>query len=312
MLFFVKVGARSAIVFSLFVRYTCVCAFCTGRKDTFMRLIREIRHIPARTGHQKLIILRPAGQKGPVPGILWIHGGGYMTGMAAMVYGSCGRMLARKYGAVVVSPGYRLAWKKPYPAALEDCYTALEYMADHAEELGIRRDQLIVGGESAGGGLAAAVCLYARDKGRIPVAFQIPLYPMLDCFDTPSSRDNHGRNWNTRRNHWGWKHYLGDLYGSPSVPKYASPSRETDYTGLPPAYTYVLDGEPFLDETRTYIRNLQEAGVDAAVDVYHGDFHGFDVFFWTRNAKTAKRKLCEHYAARFAAPPRTPEELPPR
>ena len=202
-----------------------------------MRLIREIRHIPARTGHQKLIILRPAGQQGPVPGILWIHGGGYMTGMAAMVYGSCGRMLARKYGAVVVSPGYRLAWKKPYPAALEDCYTALEYMADHAEELGIRRDQLIVGGESAGGGLAAAVCLYARDQGRIPVAFQIPLYPMLDCFDTPSSRDNHGHNWNTRRNHWGWKHYLGSLYGSPSVPKYASPSRETDYTRLPPAYT---------------------------------------------------------------------------
>ena len=267
-----------------------------------MRLIREIRHIPARTGHQKLIILRPAGQKGPVPGILWIHGGGYMTGMAAMVYGSCGRMLARKYGAVVVSPGYRLAWKKPYPAALEDCYTALEYMADHAEELGIRRDQLIVGGESAGGGLAAAVCLYARDQGRIPVAFQIPLYPMLDCFDTPSSRDNHGHNWNTRRNHWGWKHYLGDMYGSPSVPKYASPSRETDYTGLPPAYTYVLDGEPFLDETRAYIRNLQEAGVEAAVDVYHGDFHGFDVFFWTKNAKTAKRKLCEHYAARFVSP----------
>ncbi|MBQ6060804.1 MAG: alpha/beta hydrolase [Clostridia bacterium] len=277
-----------------------------------MRLIREIRHIPARTGHQKLIILRPAGQKGPVPGILWIHGGGYMTGMAAMVYGSCGRMLARKYGAVVVSPGYRLAWKKPYPAALEDCYTALEYMADHAEELGIRRDQLIVGGESAGGGLAAAVCLYARDQGRIPVAFQIPLYPMLDCFDTPSSRDNHGHNWNTRRNHWGWKHYLGSLYGSPSVPKYASPSRETDYTGLPPAYTYVLDGEPFLDETRTYIRNLQEAGVDAAVDVYPGNFHGFDVFFWTRNAKTAKRKLCEQYAARFASPSRSPEGAPPR
>ena len=284
----------------------------TGRKDTCMRLIREIRHIPARTGHQKLIILRPAGQQGPVPGILWIHGGGYMTGMAAMVYASCGRMLARKYGAVVVSPGYRLAWKKPYPAALEDCYTALEYMADHAEELGIRRDQLIVGGESAGGGLAAAVCLYARDQGRIPVAFQIPLYPMLDCFDTPSSRDNHGRNWNTRRNHWGWKHYLGDLYGSPSVPKYASPSRETDYTGLPPAYTYVLDGEPFLDETRTYIRNLREAGVDAAVDVYHGNFHGFDAFFWTRNAKTAKRKLCEQYAARFVSPAAARNESPLR
>ena len=267
-----------------------------------MKLIRTIHWINGPQGRQRLIILHPAGQSGPLPGILWIHGGGYMTGMAAMVYASCGRMLARKYGAVVVSPGYRLAWKKPYPAALDDCYAALEYMAGHAEELGIRKDQLIVGGESAGGGLAAAVCLAARDRGKIPVAFQIPLYPMLDCFDTPSSRDNHGRNWNTRKNHWGWRHYLGALYGSPDVPKYASPSRETDYAGLPPAYTYVLDGEPFLDETLAYIRNLQAAGVDAAVDVYHGDFHGFDVFFWTRNARQAKRELCRRYAARFAAP----------
>ena len=267
-----------------------------------MRLIREIRHITAPQGSQKLIILRPAGQAGPVPGILWIHGGGYMTGMAAMVYASCGRMLARKYGAVVVSPGYRLAWRKPYPAALDDCYTALEYMWDHADELGIRKDRLIVGGESAGGGLAAAVCLAARDRGKIDVAFQIPLYPMLDCFDTPSSRDNHGRNWNTRKNHWGWRHYLGSLYGSPDVPKYASPSRETDYAGLPPAYTYVLDGEPFLDETLAYIHHLQEAGIDAGVDVYHGNFHGFDALFWTRNAKRAKQELCRRYAARFAAP----------
>ena len=266
-----------------------------------MRLIREIRRMPTPNGKRKLIILRPAGQMQPVPGILWIHGGGYMTGMPAMVYGSCGRMLARKYGAVVISPGYRLAWRKPFPAAFEDCYAALGYMADHAEDLGIRKDQLVVGGESAGGGLAAAVCLAARDRGKIPVAYQIPLYPMLDCFDTPSSRNNHGHNWNTRKNHWGWRHYLGDLYGSPDVPKYASPSRETDYTGLPPAYTYVLDGEPFLDETLTYIRCLQEAGVEAGVDVYHGDFHGFDALFWTRKAREARRKLCERYAARFAS-----------
>ena len=95
-----------------------------------MKLIRTIHWINGPQGRQRLIILHPAGQSGPLPGILWIHGGGYMTGMAAMVYASCGRMLARKYGAVVVSPGYRLAWKKPYPAALDDCYAALEYMAD--------------------------------------------------------------------------------------------------------------------------------------------------------------------------------------
>ena len=135
-----------------------------------MRLIRDIRRMPTPNVKRKLIILRPAGQMQPVPGILWIHGGGYMTGMPAMVYGSCGRMLARKYGAVVISPGYRLAWRKPFPAAFEDCYAALGYMADHAEDLGIRKDQLVVGGESAGGGLAAAVCLAARDRGKIPVA----------------------------------------------------------------------------------------------------------------------------------------------
>ena len=267
-----------------------------------MRLIRAIRRMKTPGGHQKLIILRPKKQTAPVPGILWIHGGGYMTGAAAMVYASCGRMLAKKFGAVVVSPGYRLAWRKPYPAALEDCYAALEYMMDHAEELNIRRDQLIVGGESAGGGLAAAVCLYARDRGKIPVAFQIPLYPMLDCYDTPSSRNNHGRNWNTRKNHKGWKRYLGPLYGSHDVPKYASVARETDYAGLPPAYTYVQDGEPFLDETLTYIRNLQNAGVDASVDVYPGDVHGFDLIqFWTKNAKEAKEKLCRQYAKRFGS-----------
>jgi len=271
-----------------------------------MKLIREIRRITTPQGVQKLIILRPADRSHPVPGILWIHGGGYMTGMAAMVYASCGRMLAKKYGAVVVSPGYRQAWKKPYPAAMEDCYAALEYLSDHAEELGVRKDQLIVGGESAGGGLAAAVCLAARDRGKIPVAFQIPLYPMLDCYDTPSSRDNHGRNWNTQKNHWGWRHYLGDLYGTTPIPKYASPSRETNYAGLPPAYTYVLDGEPFLDETLTYIRHLQEAGVDAAVDVYHGNFHGFDALFWQERAKKAKQELCRRYAERFAVP-----ETPP-
>ena len=115
----------------------------------------------------KLIILDPKKRKEKIPGILWIHGGGYMVGMAAMVDFSCGKMLGKRYEAVVVSPGYRLAFQAPYPAALEDCYAALEYMWDHADELGIDRDKIIVGGESAGGGLAAALCLYARDKGTL-------------------------------------------------------------------------------------------------------------------------------------------------
>ena len=244
----------------------------------------------------KTIILSPKNQNKPLPGILWIHGGGYMLGMSEMVYVSCGKMLAEKYGAVVLSPEYRLAWQKPYPAALEDCYKALVYMHEHAEELGIRKDRIIVGGESAGGGLAAAVCLYARDKKEVNVFFQIPLYPMIDCFDTDSSEDNHGKVWNTRKNHCGWRHYLGDLYGKEDIPKYASVSRETEYHGLPPAYTFVSDGEPFYAETLAFIHNLKDAGIKAEADMYHGDVHAFDLMMpWTKNAKEAKKKLCEVY-----------------
>lgn len=245
------------------------------------------RIIETSDGRMKLIILT----YGRGPGILWIHGGGYVLGMASMVTYSMGRMLASKYGGVVVSPEYRLAKKAPYPAALEDCYAALKYMYDHSDELGIDRNRIIVGGESAGGGLAAAVCQYARDKGEVPVSFQILLYPMLDCEDTDSSRDNHGHVWNTKRNHWGWRWYLRDLYGTDHVPPYASPSRASDYSGLPPCYTYVEDGEPFYDETLTYVQKLKEAGIEALVDVFHGNIHAFDALFWTKNAKEAKKRL---------------------
>jgi len=258
----------------------------------------ERRYIDTDAGKLKLVILRPRKQTGPLPGILWIHGGGYVLGMAGMVRFSAGKMLARRYGAVVVSPEYRLAGKAPYPAALMDCSAAFRYMCENAGELGIRRDMIIAGGESAGGGLAAALCLYERDRGEALPAFQLPLYPMLDCEDTETSRDNHGRIWNTRRNHWGWSKYLGELYGSARVPKYASPSRETDYRGLPPCYTYVCDGEPFCAETLEYVRRLREAGVSADADVFRGNVHAFDRFrFWTGEAKAAKRRLCEVYEA---------------
>ncbi|MBP5729414.1 MAG: alpha/beta hydrolase fold domain-containing protein, partial [Clostridia bacterium] len=114
---------------------------------------------------------------------------------------------------------------------------------------------------------------------------------MLDCNDTESSRHSHSHDWGTRRNHWGWHKYLGELYGTDHVPSYASPARETDYSGLPPCYTFVEDGEPFRDETLTYVQNLKDAGVEAHVDVYHGNIHGFDTMRWTKNAKEARKKL---------------------
>ena len=254
------------------------------------RLKSETIRIPCASGKRRLVILSPKEESGLLPGILWIHGGGYITGMAEMVHAGCGKLLAEEFGAVVCSPDYALM---PYPIPLEDCAAALEYMLVHAAEFGIDPARIVIGGESAGGGLAAALCLYARDRG-IRVRMQIPLYPMLDCRDTESSRDNHGHIWNTKRNHYGWKRYLRLLDERGSVPGYASAAREKDLSGLPACYTFVLDGEPFYAETLDYVRRLKEAGVYAEADVYHGNVHAFDMMTpWTANARTARKKLCE-------------------
>ena len=243
-----------------------------------MRYRTEKLWIPAGDRKMKLLVLRPAEKKASASrtGVLWLHGGGYVTGMPEMVHFTRARDLVSRYGAVVFSPSYRLAGKAPYPAALEDCHAALRYMKEHAEKLGIRSDQLMVGGESAGGGLAAALCMYEKDIGGVKIAFQMPLYPMIDDRDTETSGDNHAPVWNTRRNHKAWKKYLGGLAGHP-VPCYAAPARRKAYAGLPPAYTFVSTAEPFYAETAAYMKNLQEAGVRAEMDVYPGLFHAFDM-----------------------------------
>ena len=235
-------------------------------------------YIPSGNYRMRLLILKPTVSKQPrekTPGILWIHGGGYAVGMAGMVFMSRAKRLVTEYGAVVISPEYRLAGKVPYPAALEDCYTALLYLKEHTAELGCTEDQIMIGGESAGGGLTAALCMLARDRGEVKMAFQMPLYPMIDHRDTDSSQNNHGLSWNTKRNHAAWKLYLRDIDGE--IPAYASPARQTDYSNLPPAYTFVGDREPFYCETLTYIENLKKAGVPAHVDVYPTGFHAFDM-----------------------------------
>lgn len=261
-----------------------------------MKLKSELRTVGRPYGRLPMLVLRPKEQTGPVPGILWIHGGGYTTGFASMAYLSCGAMLARKYGAVVVSPEYRLAGKAPYPAALNDAYAALVYLHRHAEELGVDPERIVVGGESAGGGLAAALCILTRDLGQIPVCFQLPLYPMLDCEDTPSSENNYGLIWDTWRNHRGWSKYLGPLYRTNRVPPYASAARETDFRGLPPAFTFVSEGEPFRDETLTFGARLRSAGVPAEVIVYPGSTHAFDMLTpWRRESKEARAAVCRAY-----------------
>lgn len=250
---------------------------------------RKVR-IPAGNTEMTLLILTPFdGGRTDRPGVLWIHGGGYVTGMAGMVRMSRAKDLVRKYGAVVISPEYRLAGNAPYPAALEDCHYALLYLKEHSSELGIRDDQIMVGGESAGGGLAAALCMYEKDFGGVSIAYQMPLYPMIDNEDTETSRDNHAPVWNTRRNHYGWAKYLSGLR-TENVPCYAAAARRKDHTGLPPAYTFVCTEEPFYAETVTYIENLRNAGVEAHMDIYPGLFHAFDMLLPFLKASRAAAK----------------------
>ena len=245
------------------------------------RLFRT-RKVRIQVGDHRIRLLvltpqQPSAEK--VPGVLWIHGGGYQHGSAQEIYFTRALSMVVRFGMALVAPDYRLSRKHPYPAALHDCYAALLWLRDHAEELNVRTDQLMIGGESAGGGMTAALCMLAHDRQEVNIAFQMPLYPMLDDRDTDSSRDNHAINWNTKRNHKAWKRYLRDAWGTDIVSCYAAPARRTDYTGLPPCYTYVGDAEPFLDETLTYVRHLREAGIRAEVDVWPGWFHAYDIIF---------------------------------
>lgn len=238
-------------------------------------LVRTIR-IPTAHGNIPALLLSPRTAPVEATGVLWLHGGGYAVGMKEMVHMSRAVGLVKRFGVVVLAPGYRLSLQSPYPAAMDDCYAALLYLKEHAAALGVRSDQIMVGGESAGGGLCAAVCIRARDTGAVNVAFQMPLYPMLDDRDTETSHDNHGRVWNTRRNHLAWRLYLRGTDRAQLSP-YAAPARLTDFTGLPPAYSFVGDGEPFYAETVRYFDSLRAAGVPAKLDVYHTNMHAFDM-----------------------------------
>lgn len=267
---------------------------------------RQYIKIPAGGRNLRALLLTPEGGEGDRPGVLWLHGGGYVTGMPEMAYATRAMDLASLGGAVVLLPAYGLSLRNPYPAGLHDCYAALCYMKDNASKLGIRDDQLMVGGESAGGGLTAALCMYAHDLGEVNIAFQMPLYPMLDCFDTDSSRDNHAKVWDTRRNHMAWRLYLRRLPKNAPVPAYASPSRREDLSGLPPCYTFVGGLEPFRDETAAFVERLKSSGVPAEIDIYPGFYHAYDVMRPKTEASqlAARRFLTKFIEARhlYTAP----------
>jgi acetyl esterase/lipase len=220
-------------------------------------------------------IHRPVGASGQLPAILGIHGGGYVIGTYDMDDSLFDRWCP-KFGLVGVSVEYRLAPETPYPGPLDDCYSALRWTHEHSRELGIDPDRIGIYGRSAGGGLVAGLALLARDRAEVPVALQIMEAPMLDDREmTPSSQLDGLYVWTRESNQFGWRSYLGELYGSDDVPAYAAPARATDLTGLPATYISVGAIDGFRDEDVDYAVRLTHAGVPCELHVYAGLPHGF-------------------------------------
>lgn len=268
--------------------------FVTGQ--TTKKLQCEERFLPRKDGSLlRLCLYRSLTPKEQATAVLWIHGGGYAIGTPEQDIGYAKKLIGAA-NCVLILPDYTLSIDAPYPAALEDCYATLLWVKDHATELGIRNDQIFVGGESAGGGLTAALSAYARDKGEVSIAFQMPLYPMMDDRHTLSSSENDAPVCDSKENEIAWKLYLGSLYGTDQVSAYAAPARLTDYSALPPTYTFIGDIEVFYNETLHYIEELQKAGIPAEVTVYPGCFHAFDMFFGqTKIGKRATKRLLEEF-----------------
>lgn len=221
-------------------------------------------------------IFRPAEHDGVLPGLVFIHGGGFALGSVDL-YHDDAATIAAEVGAVVVSVEYRLAPENPFPAGLEDCYAALCWTAAHAGDLGIDPDRLAVGGESAGGGLSAAVALLARDRGGPALCFQLLGIPELDDrLDTPSMRAYTDTPiWHRPNAELSWDYYLGEgVRGTAGVSPYAAPARAEDLCGLPPAYVTTCEFDPLRDEGLRYGQRLVQAGVPTEIHHYPGTFHG--------------------------------------
>ena len=233
---------------------------------------------------------------GKTAGVLWLHGGGYAIAAPETAALSFARQLITHRNCVVVAPDYTLSTEKPFPAALEDAYAAYLWMLENRALLGIELPKIAVGGESAGGGLTAGLCMYARDKGTCEIGFQMPLYPMLDDRATGTSKNNTAPVWDTTTNRAAWNIYLNGKAGCEGVSPYAAPARLTELAGLPPAITVVGTAEPFYEETITFFDRLKKAGVPAVLREYPGAYHGFDMLApYAAVARQANRFLLEQY-----------------
>jgi acetyl esterase/lipase len=258
----------------------------------------EDRYAPGPEGAPDVLVrlYRPAQPPSPSPVLYWIHGGGLVMGSVVSNDDYCSS-IADKLQVVVASVEYRLAPEFPYPAPLDDCYAGLRWLAASTGELDLDPARIAIGGASAGGCLAAGLALLARDRGEVPVAFQLLVYPMLDDRNiTPSSHAIvDPKVWNRDANTIGWNAYLDGRAGADDVSPYAAAARATDLAGLPPAYINVGDLDLFADEDIAYAQALMRAGVAVELHVYPGAFHGSNNF--VSRAALSRRWAADERAA---------------
>jgi acetyl esterase/lipase len=243
--------------------------------DAVVRTEHEVPSLVAGDPPVPVRVHRPVGTTGRLPAIVTIHGGGYVIGGYDMDDALLDRWCPA-LGVVGVSVEYRLAPETPYPGPLEDCYSALHWAHAHAGELGI--DPACIGtyGISAGGGLAAALGLLARDRGEVPLAFQLFDCPMLDDRQTTPSIHAAGLYvWSAASNDFGWRSYLGARFGSDDIPAYAAATRATDLSGLPPTCVVVGSIDGFRDEDVEFAQRLNRAGVPCELHVIAGLPHAY-------------------------------------
>ena len=264
-----------------------------GQPEAVARV--EDAMIAGPAGDIRVRIYTPHGD-GPFPALVYFHGGGWVVGDLDTVDVPC-RRIASRAGCVVMSVDYRLAPEHRFPAAAEDAYAAFRWLAENAREQHADPSRIAVGGDSAGGNLAAVVALMARDRGGPQPCFQLLLYPVTDSAqDTASYQDNADGYLLTRESMtWFWNHYMGD---ADRTHPYASPMRAADHRGLPPAFVVTAEFDPLRDEGEAYAHRLAAAGTPVVCRRYDGTIHGF---CWMPGVLDKGRQALDDAAAELSA-----------